>query len=233
MAEELFNPNAESYVSKCVTAAGVNFDMITVSDWIRYRYRDREKPIYVVENGIDDDFKFHFKKDKTKTIVVEGWECNNAAKDTEGITRKAIAELKEKHNLKVIAYGQKPLKEDIHLIDEYYQNASTKKLSEIYNRAHFFIKASKYETRSLAPLEAMACGCIPIVAIVHGHPDLQHKYNSIRVKYNEGLFTKAIDSTLNSANFRAYRRNGLKTTKALRWPNIINNKIIPLLYGEI
>lgn len=231
MVEEMFLPDDRNYQTTCAETITAPFPMITVADWIKYHYREKRIfPIHVVENGIDDEFQYYRGAERRQTtVIVEGWESNNAAKDESGVTQKVIAELKEKHGLYVIGYGQQPARREHHLLDEYYIKPTTNELADLYNRAHFLIKCSRYETRSLAPLEAMACGCIPIVSVIQGHPDLKHLYNCFRCGYDFADLYKAVEQALSYENLGAIKKNGLDTADRLRWKYIIPQQILPLI----
>lgn len=232
MAEELFNPAAEEYAARCVRAAKCPFPVITVAEWITQWYADvRRGPMYVVPNGIDDDFQYTKTKNENRTVVlVEGWESNNSAKDVEGITPQAIEQLKKDEKLYVVGYGQRPAKRHAHLLDEYYEKPSTKMLAQLYNAAHFFVKASKYETRSLAPLEAMACGAIPIISCIQGHPDVFHRYNGFRAQYDVDDLVEKIRVALRSERRELIRFNGIMYRQHhMRWEKVINNYVLSIL----
>jgi len=59
------------------------------------------------------------------------------------------------------------------------------KIVELNQRAHIMLKASMYDARSCAPVEAMACGAVPIRAIFHGDDDLIHGHNAMVSAYGD------------------------------------------------
>lgn len=215
MAEEFFfeKSNTEAR-NKAVAAAGLPIPMITVADWVKYHYGKMDSrhnaPIYVVPNGVDIEFINSEPKQRTdKTVfIVEGLNSNNEAKDTFGLLRFAVKMIKAKwkEDVFITGFGQtEPREGDKRFFSEYVVKPTTLQLSGMYSRANFLLKASMYETRSLAPLEAIACGCIPIVAIKQGHPDLVHLYNSFVADYaqfnniGQTPFFKAIDAAMETS----------------------------------
>ena len=239
MAEELFfEPESEPWI-RALAAAFLPVPMITVADWVKYRYANfqptknygsRQEPIYVVPNGTDIDFIHHIPQQQIENpvIIVEGWNANNKAKDTAGIVRKVVQKLKESRPIKIIGYGQTEI-EELRLFDEYYVMPSTETLASLYSQANFLLKASQYETRSLAPLEAMACGCIPVVAIRQGHPDLWHRYNAFVTPYEAYAYMEAVETALALPIEERHRmkENGRNTVR--QWQDVVYQMVEPIL----
>lgn len=230
MAEELFHEQESQAYQRAVAAASLNIPMITVADWVKYRYHNRPAPTYVVPNGTDIEFIHHIPQQQTENpvVVVEGWNANNEAKDTAGIVRKVVQKLKESRPIKIIGYGQTEI-EETRLFDEYYVYPSTETLASLYSRANFLLKASRYETRSLAPLEAMACGCIPVVAIGQGHPDLWHRYNAFVTPYEAHAYMEAIETALALPveERQRMKENGRNTVR--QWHDVVYQMVEPIL----
>ena len=83
----------------------------------------------------------------------------------------------------ILAYGQVPLNRFTDTPHEYFFRPSLQTLNQIYNRATILIKASRYDARACAPLEAMTKGCVTVRALDLGDDDLIHDVNCIRIPY--------------------------------------------------
>jgi GT2 family glycosyltransferase/glycosyltransferase involved in cell wall biosynthesis len=96
---------------------------------------------------------------------------------------------------KVIAYGSdKSLVETIDNV-EFHKSPTDVELKNLYNRAEYFIQTSIHEGFSLPPLEAMSCGCIPIVTDAFGNKEyivIDKLYNSLLIEHNK------VDESVNS-----------------------------------
>lgn len=184
MLEHLFKPKDSKWNVKCHAMYHSRYPLISISQWnIDYlRSIGRLGPIHYVSNGVNfDDFPIVDNPKKERgTILVEGWGNRRPMKDPDGIGAEVAFALKEE-GYKIIAYGIDKLPGCIP--DEYYYCPSLEKINELYERAEIMIKASKYDARSCAPVEAMTKGTPTARAIVKGDDDL-NGFNSKIVGYN-------------------------------------------------
>lgn len=189
MAEHLFDPGNLAWQNACRKAYNVDFPIIGISKFTEYIVRNEmkreNKPMYYIGNGVSSDFQ-PAEKREPGVVLVEGWECYNAAKDVY-YQAADVAGLLKQQGYKIIAYSQFPLKSYKGIPDEYYVRPSQEVLISLYQRATILVKASMYDARSCAPVEAMACNCIPIRAIHQGDDDLLHGYNSLISEYGDGI----------------------------------------------
>jgi glycosyltransferase involved in cell wall biosynthesis len=222
MAEHLFDPNNKNFARICFEAYRVPFPIIGISRWVEYLVRTEGKrgdlPMYYVGNGASADFK-PGKQDDGITILVEGWEPLNHSKDVNYLAAKTAARLKSEFGATVLAYSQKPLSYIKDVPDEFYQVPTQAQLVELYQRSHIILKASLLDARSCAPVEAIACGCVPVRAIRHGDDDILHLYNALRTEYAEEPFYQAAKRLIERPVIRnVLRANGLKyRTEQLDW----------------
>lgn len=233
MCEELFHPDNKAYVKQVTDAYRLPMPLICISKWnidriLNEHARNPEYPIHYVGNGVTNDFK-PGEKDKTPTILVEGWIGYNFAKDTEAIGAKVAKRLKEKYIVRILAYSQLPKDEQRfgnlpilqyqNIPDEYYLSPNTKQITSLYQRAHLVIKASRYDARACAPVEAMKCGTPTARAIIEGDDDLIHGLNCLRCGYNEDELFAISERLLLDEKLRAELvENGFKyAEKMLDW----------------
>ncbi len=184
MLEHLFNPSNTKFQHQCHNLYKSKYPLISISQWnIDYlKSKMRRGKIHYVGNGVNLN---HFPintEGKENAVLIEGWECNNVSKDIDAIAPQVAAGLKQ-DGYKILAYSQHPLKHLSHIPDEYYCRPSLEKMNELYSRAKILLKASKYDARSTAPMEAMTKGTPTVRAIMNGDDDLINNVNCIRVPY--------------------------------------------------
>jgi len=98
---------------------------------------------------------------------------------------KEIIKILLKNGFYVTAYGgDSSLVEDLIGIN-FIKNPSDALLSELYNAHCYFLQTSIHEGFSLPPIEAMNCGCIPVVTEAHGNIEyIKNNYNCIVIDRN-------------------------------------------------
>lgn len=233
MCEELFKPNDAKYVQQIVDAYRLPMPIIGISEWNKNRVidvhgRDKSLPYHIIGNGVSDEFK-PGKKDDELTVLVEGWIGYNFAKDQKAIGPAVAKRIKEKYGAKILAYSQFPAHTlrfgDLPFLNyqkvpnEYYFNADTETIVSLNQRAHLLIKASVYDARSCAPVEAMKCGTTTARAITEGDDDLFDGINCLRCEYDEEqLFQSACTIIEDVETRNALESNGLLyAEKNLSW----------------
>jgi len=220
MAEDMFAPGNLEYVGNCRRSYSVNMPIIGISQWVEGWVRKwrGNKQMYYIGNGVSDNFT-PGKKDKDLTILVEGWECYNPAKDVENLGPKVAKHLKAKYKARIVAYSQFPIKTAKNVPDEYYQAPAPQKLVKLYQRPQLMIKATRLDARSCAPVEAMACGTVTARAIEQGDDDLIHRYNCLRGEYDLDELIANAEKILDKEKLRKQlESNGAKYRKRfLSW----------------
>jgi hypothetical protein len=111
-----------------------------------------------------------------------------------------------KQGYRIWAYSQFPLKTNKKIPHEYFCKPDIRLLNTLYESATILIKASKYDARSCAPIEAMTKGTVTARAIEKGDDDLDHE-NSIKVGYDKRALLGAAQVLLH---------NGLKDQRERR-----------------
>ena len=186
MAEHLFSPNNKNWVMHCHHSYRVPFPIIGISKWVEAEIRalGRKGKMYYIGNGVTNNFK-PGKPDQDLTILVEGWEAmGNAAKDTLQYGPTLAKWAKEELGARILAYSAHPVRTMPGVPDEYYCQPGPKKIVELYQRAWFMLKCTKYDARSCAPVEAMKCGTPTVRAIDKGDDDLIHFRNCLKSRYS-------------------------------------------------
>lgn len=194
MLEHMFAPNNKTFQRQCKAFYKTRLPMIYESPWnldfVVNRMGRRGKN-YIVGNGVNLD---HFpiqREHKDNYILVEGWEASNPTKDDLHLGPLVAKQLKAE-GYKVLAFSQKPLSTHTDVPDEYYQLPSLERINDLYNRAKILIKATHFDNRSTAPLEAMTKATPTARAIEKGDEDLIHEYNCLRGPYTyDALYDNA------------------------------------------
>lgn len=188
MVEHLFRPTDIAWVKQCRDFYTSPHTMFAISQWnvdVVKKEFGNNAPVYYIGNGVNlDDFPVEVAPKDGKTVLVEGWEGYNPAKDVENIGPRVAARLK-KEGYRILAFGQVPIKTMPDVPDKYYLLPNLKTMNYLYSKATIMIKASRYDARSCAPMEAMTKGTVTARAIIAGDDDLMHTVNSIKVGYTE------------------------------------------------
>ncbi len=192
MLEHLFQSN-KYWQSVCNRSYAVSYPILSISKWnmeyLQKKIGRDPKYTHYIHNGVSEDFEPH-KKDKKLTVLVEGWVGYNHAKDVYNFNARAAKLLQEQYgkDITILCYGQH--EPDLHseIFDAGTGNelavpADTEQIIDYCQRANFMIKASRYDARSCAPVEAMACGTPTVRALLKGDDDLTHEYNCLRSLY--------------------------------------------------
>lgn len=203
MAEHLFNPD-QQWKKKCLELYTSKHPMFSISEWNieEFKKLGRKGITHYIGNGVNtEDFPIERPEKDGKTILIEGWEAYNQAKDIDKLAPKVAQRLK-KEGYKIIAYSQFPLKTLPGIPDEYYYNPDLKTMNDLYRRATILIKASRYDARSCSPCEAMSKGCVTVRAIIKGDDDLIHEHNCLKVGYNINQLYEATKRILKDEHLR-------------------------------
>jgi len=197
MLEHLFNITNKSFFDSCLALYTTKYPLISISQWnIRFlqnKYQ-RKGPIHYVGNGVNlDDFSISNKPKEGKIALLESPEPTNMAKDTEKIAVQVAKNLIEK-GWTIKGFGLQAAKDNIYA--EYFTKPSLETMNRLYDEATIMIKATKYDARSTAPLEAGTKGTVTIRGIIEGDDDLNDS-NSFKTGYS---YDKLFDATMFAIN---------------------------------
>ena len=197
MLEHLFNITNKSFFDSCLTLYTTKCPLISISQWnirlMQNKYQ-RKGPIHYVGNGVNlDDFPISNKPKEGKIALLESPEPTNMAKDTEKIAVQVAKNLIEK-GWTIKGFGLQAAKDNIYT--EYFTKPSLETMNRLYDEATIMIKATKYDARSTAPLEAGTKGTVTIRAIIEGDDDLNDS-NSFKTGYS---YDKLFDATMFAIN---------------------------------
>lgn len=232
MAEHMFKPHDKLWMRKCREFYTAPHPMLSISEWNIEMFRQefgRKAETHYIGNGVNVmDFPLWSDHEKEPTtVLVEGWENGNPTKDADHLGPKVAKRLKAE-GYKILAYSALPLKTMPDAVDEYYERPNLDKLNEIYQRAAILIKASKYDARACAPMEAMTKGTVTVRAIIKGDDDLSPN-NSVICEYDEEELYECAKMLLENEGWRdGLAGECIKHVLANTWDNWmpIINKIL-------
>lgn len=207
MMEHLFQPRNVAWQSLCLQTYQSQVPMISISKWnmeMMATQFGRTAPTYYVGNGVNlEHFPVTYEKKEENCILVEGWICHNQSKDKDHVGPLAAKRLREEFGCKIITYSAHPVGGPYkHIPDEYFLSPSLEVMNLLYSRAKIMLKASKYDARSCAPMEAMTKGTVTARAIITGDDDLTHNQNCLRSEYNEYRLYQAGKQLLSDNSLR-------------------------------
>lgn len=187
MMEYLFYPERSHNTSRAresyALAHDAGFEFITIARWLRDRLRDNWGiSATIVPNGVN---RRHFHRApgrKKHAIIVEG-DDRNSAKDIDHLSWEVALRLREQHNYELWGYSAIP-HQYVDKFDQYVIQPAVRDMRRMYSQAQFMVKASRYEGRACAPVEAMCCGTPSVRAIIEGDDDLIDGQNCLRTGYN-------------------------------------------------
>ena len=232
MAEHLFNDRSRDWVIKCEKFYTTKHPLISISQWnidmLKNKYRRTGKTHYI-GNGVNlIDFPITNNIKDGKTVLVEGWEAGNSSKDSQHIGPKVAARLKAK-GYKIIAFSGMPLTTMPEVVSEYYYKADVDTMNRLYESATILIKATNYDARACAPMEAMTKGTVTVRAVNLGDDDLTHQENCLKSLYNEEVLYQNCLTLLTDDKLRnKLSENCFKYVQLFNWDywmNEINNII--------
>lgn len=209
MMEHLFRPHDRKWRDLCDKFYLTRHPIILGANWNKEMLlrMGRTGPIYYIPNGVNfDHFPIERKKEYRKTILLESPDSSNAAKDIDRLALKVAEKLSYK-GFQVIAYGAKPMGA-FPFIDQWYVKPNLDTMNMLYRKADLLVKATLYDARALAPMEAMTKQCVTARAIVAGDDDLTDGVNCIKVNYREDLLYSAALLILEDEDIRNRLKEG-------------------------
>ncbi len=233
MMEHLFFPEGSNGYTSAIRSYDVarlnNFKIITIAEWLANELYNRWGfQSEIIPNGVNTK---HFYKQGKKQgyILIEG-DNRNRAKDIEGISWKVGVYLREKYGVKI--WGYAALRHNyVDRLDKFVLTPSVTTIRKLYSGAKFLLKASRYEGRSCAPVEAMACGTTCVRGIIEGDNDLIDNATCLRRPYDLKLVREAADlmMTDNVLYERLTENASIYVDKFLDWNDIVNS--IEVIFG--
>lgn len=187
MMEHLFRPHDPTWLAECKKFYTSKYPMFSISlwniDWMENKF-GRTAPLHYIGDGVNlDEFPIDDSPKDGKTVLIEGWECGNPSKDVHYISHDVAGRLRD-DGYRIVAYGSIQRKTNKHIPHEYHCKPSIQLLNNLYREATILIKATLYDARACAPMEAMTKGTVTARAIIAGDDDLIHEENCLRSGYN-------------------------------------------------
>lgn len=201
-----------------------NYEFFTEAIWIQKWLKEEfNKDAYYVPNGLDTDL---FKKTKPlkekgskKRVLIEGpidiwfkgmYDAYYSVKDLDV-------------ELWIVSTAGKP--PTYWRYDKFLNCVPISKMAEVYSSCDFLLKMSRVEGFFGPPLEAMACGCIPVVSNVTGYDEyIKDGENALVINIGDtdgarkGILRLMGDSSLR----QKLLENGYNTAQEWNWERSID-----------
>lgn len=226
MMEYLFStPNTKAYHDAKISydfAVSEGFRFITIANWLQETLEEEfDAPSIIVPNGVNKS-DFFPVGDKKEAIIIEG-DDRNPAKDVDHLSWRVGRIIREEYGIELWGYAAYRHSRASEL-DRFFVKPTTRNMREIYSGAKFLLKASKYEGRGCAPVEAMCCGTPTIRAITSGDDDVIDMVNSLRREYDFRSLLDAARSVMDQGGLLAQITIGAKkyADKNLNWSDKID-----------
>jgi hypothetical protein len=194
-------------------------------------------PSTVIDTWIPGYFRnlYNPSNKSTCTLLLESPETSNPTKDINKIALKVAARLKKyRPSLRIIGYGRnKPSAQYRGLFDSFVTYPSLPTLSSLYERATVLLKATMFDGRSCAPLEAMLFDCVNVRAIDYGDDHLNSE-NCYLSDYDEARAFELTQYALFEANNSSKIKKARELAESYTFSNFIKQIETPLnlkLYG--
>jgi len=204
-------------------AANKGFEVITIGEWLeRFLRQWPFQVIHQITNGVNfGEFYPVDQEPQAPYILVEG-DGRNEAKDTKGYGWAIARQLRDRYGY--VIKGVAAVRPATDVFDQFVLNPTVADYRALYSGAEFMLKASKYEGRSLAPLEAMACGTFTVRALRKGDEDLVHGENCLRCGYDYKALLALAFQAAEDADLRARLRASVTAyaQEHLAWEPIID-----------
>ena len=223
MMEHLFNVNNKKLFINTMALYNAKCPLISISQWNIRQLQNSFKRTGItkyVGNGVNlDDFPISDKPKDGKVILLESPEPTNFCKDVDKIAVKVAARLKAEGYI-IKGFGIKKTQDNIY--SEYIVNPDLATMNRLYEEAAIMIKATRYDARSTAPLEAMTKGTVTVRGIIEGDDDLNTS-NSFKTAYNYDKVYECAKYALENKEEREKRaKAGLEYVQTYTWDYWMN-----------
>jgi len=201
-----------------------DYEFFTEAIWIQKWLKEEfDKDAYYVPNGLDTEI-FHKtkpieEKNEKLRVLIEGpidiW--FKGMHDAYAAVRNLDVEL-----WIISSAGRPP---SYWRYDRFFEKVPMAKMKEIYSSCDVLLKMSRVEGFFGPPLEAMACGCIPVVSKVTGYDEyIVDGENALVVEMGDTRGAeKAIQELIDKPKLRdKLIRNGMITVKEWSWEKSID-----------
>lgn len=197
--------------------------IITISEKSKQEIIDKlgiKENIKIITHGIDKDFK-NFNLDKKYIMMLGGSASQKNAKGAIETYSLLSKEIQDKYPLLIVGTDDKDI---IKRLLEQYKIKNTiirgfvskEELIRLYNKSKFFLFLSTNEGFGFPPLEAMACGCIPLV---YNISPMKENINNkeLCLKDNKEVTLKIRELILNDKKYKELILFGLDRAKNFSW----------------
>ena len=204
---------------ECQNSYKSELEFFTMARWIqRWLKEEFNQDAYYVPNGLDEKIFFPTRPIKPKSqkprILLEG-PIDVPFKGMDDAYR-AVKNID--CELWIVSSAGKP--KIGWRYDRFFEKVPMEKMKEVYSSCDIILKMSKIESFSYPPLEAMACGCAPVVADYTGFDEyIVDGENALVVKIGDVQGAKeAVQKLIDDSALREKMKiAGKKTAQEWSW----------------
>jgi len=219
-----FRAEEKDSIAKVQETYETDYEFFTEAIWIQKWLKEEfGKDAYYVPNGLDTDIFYKTepleeKADKLRVLIegpIDIW--FKGMHDAYAAVRNLDVELW------IISSAGKP--PSYWRFYKFFEKVPMAKMKEIYSSCDILLKMSRVEGFFGPPLEAMACGCIPVVSKVTGYDEyIVDRENALVVEMGDIKGAeKAIQELIDNPELRdKLIVNGKKTSEEWSWEISIN-----------
>lgn len=204
MMEHMFRISRRDWVKRCYELYLRPEPLVLISDWNERTMREevgRTGEILRVGNGVNlKQFPIERVAKRDDVVLVEGWNPGNRTKDI-GRIAHLVADRLKADGCTILAYDRRPPQEHRRTCDEFHVRPDLATMNDLYRRATILVKASRWDARACAPMEAMTKGTVTARAIIEGDDDLTPE-NSLRTLYHQDALYRAARRLLDDTGLR-------------------------------
>jgi O-antigen biosynthesis protein len=219
-----FEKGEEKTIKKVEKTYKSDYEFFTEAIWIQKWLKDEfNKDAYYVPNGLDQEIFYKTKplqkKNKKIRILLEGPICIWF----KGMTDAYYSVKDLDCEIWIVSGAGKP--PSYWRYDRFFEGIPIEKMKKVYSSCDILLKMSRVEGFFGPPLEAMTCGCVPVVSKVTGYDEyIKDGYNALVIEMGdtEGA-KKAIQKLIDNPKLmESLKKNGKKTASEWTWERSVD-----------
>jgi glycosyltransferase involved in cell wall biosynthesis/2-polyprenyl-3-methyl-5-hydroxy-6-metoxy-1,4-benzoquinol methylase len=214
------------------------FHFMTITDWLAEMLkREHNQPgVVKIDNGVSLDFNPDVvpkPRSKKWVVLIEG-SMHNMAKDRYLMAGAVIAnlpeEIRQQTEVWLFTHDQDYYNALSDVVDKVFFRPNQGEIPAIYAGADVMLKCSRFEGRPCPIVEALACGCVPVVSMGRGYDDNKnviYRYGledvtAFASEYGDvaGTVGNLVEALVNEGARQKVRAEGLAHVKTLDWGRI-------------
>jgi glycosyltransferase involved in cell wall biosynthesis len=215
-------------------------EMVTHCDFMKKKLSNHLSSVRVVPNPISKEiwkYKNSFNPLVKRKDILIYWKNDHIYNQINEIL-KIILSKRPETIISLFArslFGNKKIKELKNKFNlDIFFDQNEKQVAKLYLNHSFLLYPNQYEDFGMPPVEALACGCIPVLKKNTGAASMYsiNNFNSLHLTNNKILDTNIIIQKLNNFNeLKRLRKNACKNIDQFN-PSNYGNKILNNIFND-